>query len=392
MSNKQVVRFTSRPRPSVAPMDPSKDQSSSASTALSLIPEPGSSAPEDADQTTLFSTRKPRNLQAGMASGIKSVAKGVGMGMVGLVAAPVLGAKEGGVKGFFTGLGAGIVGAVALPVAGAVVGAVQVSRGALNTPEAIAERSKGKIWDEDSRSWVAYDLPGDAREVLATSEEEWCRAHGVKVGSAATETPGAGGAVKETELYDQLGVSTDATSAEIRKAYFKLAKELHPDKNRDDARAHAKFQAVGEAYQVLSNEEMRAKYDSTGKAALEQSSLVDPTSFFAMLFGSEPFEYARSHAAQRTRHCGKNARRRRAGCAPLRNSLSCHPSVPPLCHALVSAPQVLDRRAPSCHHVFARRRGSRGLHGVQAEEARGALRDDATRPAADVHLRRRGGV
>ena len=91
------------------------------------------------------------------------------MGMVGLVATPVLGAKEGGVKGFFTGLGAGIVGAVALPVAGAVVGAVQVSRGALNTPEAIAERSKGKIWDEDSRSWVAYDLPGEAREVLAFS-------------------------------------------------------------------------------------------------------------------------------------------------------------------------------------------------------------------------------
>jgi DnaJ-class molecular chaperone len=48
---------------------------------------------------------------------------------------------------------------------------------------------------------------------------------------------------------------------------------------------------VGEAYQVLSSEEMRAKYDTTGKEALEASSLVDPTSFFAMLFGSEPFEY-----------------------------------------------------------------------------------------------------
>lgn len=48
---------------------------------------------------------------------------------------------------------------------------------------------------------------------------------------------------------------------------------------------------VGEAYQVLSNEELRLKYDSQGKAALETSSLVDPTSFFAMLFGSEPFEH-----------------------------------------------------------------------------------------------------
>ena len=79
--------------------------------------------------------------------------------------------------------------------------------------------------------------------------------------------------------------------AQIRKAYFKLAKELHPDKNRDDPNAHDKFQKVGEAYQVLSSDELRSKYDAQGRAALEASSLVDPTSFFAMLFGSEPFEY-----------------------------------------------------------------------------------------------------
>jgi hypothetical protein len=214
------------------------------STALSLIPEPGQSDADELDQMgQMFSTRKPRNLQAGVASGVKSVAKGVGMGMVGLVAAPVLGAKEAGVKGFFTGLGAGILGAVALPAYGAIVGAVQVSRGVLNTPEAIAERSRGKIWDEDSRSWVTYDLPGEARDILSLSEEEWCRANGVRIGGGGGEkSAGGGGKVKETELYDTLGVAPDATSADIRKAYFKLARELHPDKNRDDAQAHAKFQ------------------------------------------------------------------------------------------------------------------------------------------------------
>ena len=41
---------------------------------------------------------------------------------------------------------------------------------------------------------------------------------------------------------------------------------------------------------MLSSEELRAKYDAQGKAALEASSLVDPAAFFAMLFGSEPFE------------------------------------------------------------------------------------------------------
>ena len=51
-------------------------------------------------------------------------------------------------------------------------------------------------------------------------------------------------AVKETELYDVLGVAPDASSAAIRKAYFKLAKELHPDKNTADPHAHDKFQKV----------------------------------------------------------------------------------------------------------------------------------------------------
>ena len=50
-----------------------------------------------------------------------------------------------------------------LPVYGAVVGSVQVARGALNTPEAFAERSKGKVWDEDSRAWVSYNLLDEAR-------------------------------------------------------------------------------------------------------------------------------------------------------------------------------------------------------------------------------------
>ena len=80
------------------------------------------------------------------------------MGAVGLVAAPALGAREAGVKGFFAGLGAGILGAFTLPVYGTIVGTVQVARGALNTPEAFAERSRGKIWDEDTRAWVSYDL------------------------------------------------------------------------------------------------------------------------------------------------------------------------------------------------------------------------------------------
>jgi len=267
------------------------------STALTVV---GGDEKKDedamADMPTLFSTRKPRNLKAGVSSAVKSVAKGVAMGAAGAVVAPIMGARENGVKGFAAGVGAGLLGLVTLPVSGVVVGAVQVARGAMNTPEAMKEKARGKIWDEDTRAWVAYNLTDEARAMLGESEEEWCKQHGLteggtKDGGVKGDKGSSGSAVKESELYDALGVTTDASAAQIRKGYFKLAKELHPDKNRDDPNAHDKFQKVGEAYQVLSNEELRAKYDMQGKAALETSALVDPTSFFAMLFGSEPFEH-----------------------------------------------------------------------------------------------------
>jgi len=64
-------------------------------------------------------------------------------------------------------------------------------------------------------------------------------------------------------LYDLLGVSPSASDAEIKKAYRRLAMEFHPDRNPDPA-ALAKFQEVSAAYDVLSNDTRRARYDATG--------------------------------------------------------------------------------------------------------------------------------
>ena len=207
--------------------EPSAANGSATSTALAVAGSVDADDDPLGAMPALFSTRKPRNLGAGLSSGAKSVAKGVAMGAVGLVAAPVLGAREGGVKGFCAGLGAGLLGAVTLPVYGAVVGSVQLARGAINTPEAFAERGRGKIWDEDSRKWVSYNLQDEARDLLAVTEEEWCTQHGVKMdGGGKGDGASSSGNVKESELYDALGVPTDASGAQIRKAYFKLAKEL----------------------------------------------------------------------------------------------------------------------------------------------------------------------
>ncbi len=65
----------------------------------------------------------------------------------------------------------------------------------------------------------------------------------------------------EKDFYQALGVAKDASAPEIKKAYRKLARELHPDKNPGDAKSEARFKEVSEAYDVLSDATRRKEYD-----------------------------------------------------------------------------------------------------------------------------------
>ncbi len=71
------------------------------------------------------------------------------------------------------------------------------------------------------------------------------------------------------DYYEVLGVGRGASAEEIKKAYRTKAKELHPDRNKDDPKSEADFKDVNEAYDVLKDEQKKAAYDRFGHAAFE---------------------------------------------------------------------------------------------------------------------------
>jgi molecular chaperone DnaJ len=66
----------------------------------------------------------------------------------------------------------------------------------------------------------------------------------------------------EKDFYNILGVAKDASEADIKKVYRKLARQYHPDSNPGDAKAEAKFKEISEAFSVLSDKEQRKEYDA----------------------------------------------------------------------------------------------------------------------------------
>lgn len=102
----------------------------------------------------------------------------------------------------------------------------------------------------------------------------------------------------DRDYYEVLGVSKEASASEIKKSYRKLAMKFHPDQNPDDPKAEEKFKELGEAYEVLSDEEKRAAYDRYGHEAFTAGGrgggggggggfggFHDPMDIFSQVFG-----------------------------------------------------------------------------------------------------------
>lgn len=96
------------------------------------------------------------------------------------------------------------------------------------------------------------------------------------------------------DYYEVLGVSRDADESKIKRAFWKLAKQYHPDVNPGDKEAEAKFKEANEAYEVLSDAEKRQRYDQFGFAGVDGAAAgaqgfsgfgIDLDDIFSTLFG-----------------------------------------------------------------------------------------------------------
>jgi molecular chaperone DnaJ len=96
--------------------------------------------------------------------------------------------------------------------------------------------------------------------------------------------------------YEVLGVARDADDGDVKKAFRKLARELHPDVNRHDPEAEEKFKEAAEAYEILSDSERRATYDRFGFEGLDSRGYASQAhgfgsfaDIFDAFFGGDPF-------------------------------------------------------------------------------------------------------
>lgn len=111
--------------------------------------------------------------------------------------------------------------------------------------------------------------------------------------------------VKETELYDILGVPPNADPQTIKKAYYKLAQKYHPDKPTGDAEL---FKKIGRAYEILSDPTKRDNYDNYGEKGIEGQPMTgSPFDIFSMFTGGS----------------GRSANRGPKQCQPIGQEVTC---------------------------------------------------------------------
>lgn len=299
-------------------MSNSRVASSAKSTAANYHP------PCSSDVEVQLNKNRPKHLVEGVVSGVGHIVAGA-VGACGIVIlAPVVGAKDGqkmaasqknsvasetvgaAVVGGGVGLGMGLVNGVSVAGGGLLAGVGQVLRGAVNTPAAIIEPFSGKWWNVNEGQWVKTHLGSEAEWIAALPEydedilgEEAIPEHIRRARDEERKLNNntSGYNVMETELYDLLGVSPDATEDAIKRRYYHINRMFSPGRCGGGGDAAAKKHAkIGRAYVILTNKELRARYDAYGIDAVygveggqSEEDFLDPMELFSVMFAAEEF-------------------------------------------------------------------------------------------------------
>jgi len=246
---------------------------------------------------SLFNTQKPRDILEGFKMSLSNTLRGTFYGLTAFIATPIGGLKY-GIIGLIGGIVTGSILGIVMPLYGVIVGITQFARGIIETPQAIVDGFVNcKVYDDTKRTWLEYRLDDDIDEINRLMMDEQTKSS--SSGSSESTSSSSRRRVKSTEYYDLLDIQPDASPSEIRSAYRKKARIIHPDKNPDDPNAEENFRILSAAYQTLSDPNKRHKYDTSGRGVDPESPdgmngdgsiMLDPIVFFAILFGSEQVE------------------------------------------------------------------------------------------------------
>lgn len=235
--------------------------------------------------------QQPKDVFEGTIKGLQSLLLGGTVGLVSFIGIPILGIysqlredeerdnEPSPVLGFVAGAILGSLTGTASTVAGVGAALYQFGTGLWNTAGSVKAQASGMRWNPNNRTWAYYSLKEEAEELDLTGK-----------GSSKRRSA----SVTDTAYYDILGVQPDASRGEIKRAYYKKAKVMHPDKNPENPEKAAEdFLQLHQAYQTLSDDQKRTDYDKYGKMSGDGSEVeipFDPSIFFAVLYDFQKVE------------------------------------------------------------------------------------------------------
>lgn len=247
----------------------------------------------NSDNINLFLTKRPKHVLDGLLMGVSNILRGSLLSIGSLICFPILGTfKQGGI-GCLKGSIIGLIGSVLFGVGGIGLSAIQLIRGIFETNNYISEGIiNNKTWEEEERIWIHYDIKQEQEELMSINEQNYLTDNFEEENNLINNFLNKE-SVKDTYYYDLLNVKPDSTQNEIKKSYYRLSLQCHPDKQIEENKANSseQFSLISQAYSILGNPILREKYDNEGVKKNDKNinRIIDSNFIFSVIFGNEKF-------------------------------------------------------------------------------------------------------